>query len=301
MFRQYFKQAWQLLKASPLVSTISIVGTALSIAMIMIVILVIQINVAGFSPETHRNRMIYLENIRIEGAAGRISGGFSSEFARECLYELKKAEAATAYFSLSKAVSIPGKKRYKENKVKYTDAAFWKVFDFQFLAGKPFSEADFNAGICHAVISEKLARELYGRTDIVGETIVFDYINFTVTGVVKDVSEAAIRAHGEVWVPYLTNTRLMNTHVAEGMSGALTGVVLAKDKSQLKEVKEEFDRVVDRYNTTKADNKIIPLNTFTIIEQLMGAGSWYNKASPKDFILRTGGLLFSCYWCLHST
>ena len=43
MFRQYFKQAIQILKENRLTSVISILGTALSIAMILVVILQFQI------------------------------------------------------------------------------------------------------------------------------------------------------------------------------------------------------------------------------------------------------------------
>lgn len=37
MIKQYFKQAWQLLKENKLYSTIYILGTALAITMVMIV------------------------------------------------------------------------------------------------------------------------------------------------------------------------------------------------------------------------------------------------------------------------
>ena len=50
MFRQYFKQAIQILKENRLTSVISILGTALSIAMILVVILQFQIKLVGFRP-----------------------------------------------------------------------------------------------------------------------------------------------------------------------------------------------------------------------------------------------------------
>ena len=52
MFRQYFKQAIQMLKENRLTSVISILGTALSIAMILVVILQFQIKLVGFRPES---------------------------------------------------------------------------------------------------------------------------------------------------------------------------------------------------------------------------------------------------------
>ena len=55
MIKQYIKQSIQMLKENRLVSVISIAGTAISIAMIMVVVLVFQIQFANFYPEI-RNR-----------------------------------------------------------------------------------------------------------------------------------------------------------------------------------------------------------------------------------------------------
>ena len=48
MIKQYIKQSIQKLKENRLVSVISIAGTAISIAMIMVVVLVFQIQFANF-------------------------------------------------------------------------------------------------------------------------------------------------------------------------------------------------------------------------------------------------------------
>ena len=42
-----------------------------------------------------------------------------------------------------------------------TDDAFWKIFEFEFLSGKPYDNADFDAGAAKAVISEDMARRLF--------------------------------------------------------------------------------------------------------------------------------------------
>ena len=61
MIKQYIKQALSMLRENPLISVISILGTALSIAMIMIVILVFQVQLTNFVPEVNRDRMLYVE------------------------------------------------------------------------------------------------------------------------------------------------------------------------------------------------------------------------------------------------
>ena len=56
MYKQYIKQAVQMLRENTLVSVISISGTALAIAMV----LVFQIKSTGYAPESNRSRFMYV-------------------------------------------------------------------------------------------------------------------------------------------------------------------------------------------------------------------------------------------------
>ena len=58
MVKQYLKQALYMLKENRFVSVISIAGTAISIAMIMVVVLVFQVQFASFYPENNRDRTV---------------------------------------------------------------------------------------------------------------------------------------------------------------------------------------------------------------------------------------------------
>ena len=150
MFRQYFKQAIQMLKENRLTSVISILGTALSIAMILVVILQFQIKLVGFRPESNRDRMLYIMGIRADSrdSETRNSTAMSDGVVKECLYPLQTPEAVTAIASGKVIVSLSDRQLFEEYVIKYTDPGFWKVFDFRFISGKPFTEADFISGSC---------------------------------------------------------------------------------------------------------------------------------------------------------
>lgn len=62
MIKQYFKQALAQLRQHPLISVISIAGTALSIFLIMLVVMLQQVKVAPFSPESNRDRFYGAQN-----------------------------------------------------------------------------------------------------------------------------------------------------------------------------------------------------------------------------------------------
>ena len=70
MIKQYYKQALAQLRQHPLISIIGIVGTALSIFLIMLVVMMQQVKVAPFSPESNRNRFLHVHYMSISHKYG---------------------------------------------------------------------------------------------------------------------------------------------------------------------------------------------------------------------------------------
>ena len=254
----YFKQALQMLRENPLVNTISILGTALSIAAILMVVLVMQVNVTEYPPESNRNKMLYVFQVLAEptGDQPRNNGNMSSEVVRECFYSLQKPAAVTAMIRGNRAISLPNKRLHQEFSVKYTDPGFWKVFDFTFTAGAPFTEADFQSGLSRAVIAEDVAAKLFETTDVIGQTIILDFTPYTIVGVVKPVSKAASHAYSNIWVPYSATTSLMASTRSEGIAGEFMTIMLAEKRSDFNAIKEELDQRIARYNEGKRDWKL---------------------------------------------
>lgn len=281
-----------MLKENRLVSSISIVGTALSIAMIMIVVLVFQIQFASFYPENDRDRMMYVDNgTEVKSSQGWNRGNMSTEALKECFYSLTLPEAVAGYSLSAKPLSIPGKRMYKNYAVKCTDPGFWKVFSFRFLAGKPFTQADFDSAIPVAVIAESVARKLYGDVDAVGKTVIIDQSSYTICGVVEDVSQAADTAFGSIWIPYTTDRVLLSNTTKENMSGAFSVCLLAKRRGDFEAIRRELDRQVERYNGMKRDCKINFMgNPITRLDVAIGSEGQIH-VSLKDYLLKTGNLL----------
>ena len=70
MIKQYFKQALAQLRQHPLISVISIAGTALSIFLIMLVVMLQQVKVAPFSPESNRDRFLHVPALKVASSYG---------------------------------------------------------------------------------------------------------------------------------------------------------------------------------------------------------------------------------------
>ena len=98
MLKQYWTQAIASLRENPLVGFLTILGTALSVAMFMVLILVCQVKTTSFSPVSERHRMLYITTIKSlnEHKSGYSGGSYGYRLVNECFYKLKTPEAITA-------------------------------------------------------------------------------------------------------------------------------------------------------------------------------------------------------------
>ena len=101
MIKQYFTQAWAQLRQQPMISAVSIAGTALAIFLIMLVVMMQQVKVAPFAPESNRDRFLHVHYMSITnkswGEGNSSNGPMGIKTALECFKSLKTPEAVTIY------------------------------------------------------------------------------------------------------------------------------------------------------------------------------------------------------------
>ena len=256
MIKHYFKQALAQLRQYPLISVISIAGTALSIFLIMLVVMLQQVKVAPFSPESNRDRFLHVHYMSIshkDWGDGTSNGPMSVRTAREIYKSLKTPKAVTIYCSMpiSTPVSLPAMPAIGAD-VRETDDTFFKVFDFRFVNGKPYDEATFNAGTPVAVITESISRALFGSTESAGKEFLLNHAPYRVVGVVKDVSTLADASYGQVWIPF-TSTDLPNDTWSDQHMGMMSVTILARCHDDFGEIRAEAKRRMSEYNSILAD------------------------------------------------
>lgn len=237
-----------MLKENPLLSLISIAGTALAIAMIMVLVIAYVVKTANYYPETNRSRMLYINwGFYSEGNRNGVSGN-SFHLIKECFYPMKTAETVTAVSGIRRyLLSTPaGENEYKAEAV-FTDERFWKVFPFRFLSGTPFTEEEVQSGIRKVVINETLARNLYGTIEATGKTLLVSYTEYTVCGVVPDVSTLAEVAYAEIWMPH-TTTQFPASDWTYNSLGDFSCYILARSKTDFDAIRQEAEQHVKRYN-----------------------------------------------------
>lgn len=246
----YFKQAWNLIKQEKLFSSLYIIGTGLSITVVMVLSIVYYIRIANIYPETNRDRMLIVRNAMEEFPDGNQNSSLLSyQTVETCFYPLKEAEAVSAVCHLWEEhyVQPEGSKDQLPVTVNYVDNAFWKVFSFRFLQGRPFTEADFQSGIHTAVISESMSKRLFGTTDAIGRYVSLNFVPYKICGVVKEVSFVTNTTYAQLWIPYtVTDYRESFTSTL----GQFAVYILAPTVHDMNKVRMEALENVRKYNNT---------------------------------------------------
>ena len=250
---RYFKQAWGSLKKQPLLSIVSIAGTALAIFLIMIIVMIDEVKVVSFAPESARDRWLVQTGASIGNKewgstpdSNSSNGGMSYETIRRTFYEMELPEAVGAFTwaNTESHLSVPGKTPFGAQR-KDTDHGFWKVMDFNFISGAPYDEADVESGLQVAVISETLARKLFDTTDCVGREFSIDHVPYRVKGVVRDVSNMTSHAFANLWVPLTSNGT--DKFIWCSYMGSLSAVIVPKSKTDIPAIREEYTKVWDKF------------------------------------------------------
>lgn len=162
----------------------------------MIVVMLQDVKTAPIAPESRRDRFLHCTYGSFHGEGNvRFNSPYSYNFIRKYFYNLSEPESVTAYSidSSESVVSVPGRHTVGVER-RLTDANFWRVFDFTFIAGAPYTTDDVDAAMPLAVITESVARSLFGSTDVAGREFSIDYKPMRVCGVVRDVTPLAFAA-----------------------------------------------------------------------------------------------------------
>lgn len=257
MIGKYLQQSLMMLRQNPLFSSLYIVGTGLAISMVMVLAILYYIKVGDIYPETNRSRTLVASTVHMQGVKDNSSNTtwkFSGIFVKECFYPLKGVEAVTAVTdATSWFVKVNGVKRPLSAMVKLTDTGFWRVFNFSFIHGKPFTEADFRSGIREVVISEDIARFVFQKSDVVGEYIKLNYADYRVCGVVKSPSYAMNLSYAQVWMPYTCIPGYVTDNSDWDVIGPFQVAILLPSPGIADDVKSQVDEYVRKFNLLPHD------------------------------------------------
>ncbi len=202
----YFKQIYYEMKHQRMMTWVSISGTALAIFLMMAFYMQSNIGTAAIAPESARDRILTGHNIDLKIGEGEDantnSGGLSYETAKLLYDNLDGVDNVTYTSSWAQAVNVGlrGKRAVNMN-FRKTDTEFWNIFDFTFISGQPYNEADVEDGSKKVVVTKSVARKIFGEEDVAGREVMIQHVPYTICGVVDDFPQHLASTGSDIFLP----------------------------------------------------------------------------------------------------
>lgn len=296
MYKIYLKQAWQLIRQERLFSSVYILGTGLAITLVMTLSIVFYLKLANLYPEVNRDRSLYVIGGSVKKQSGQISTGpLSLGTVGRCLEGVEGVEAVGLTYNSNEDYLIQpeGEREQLPVAAKFVNTGFWSVFRFRFVEGGAFDEASERSGIATTVITQSLARRLFGEgTEVVGRYVSLNFQPFRVCGVVEDASFIMSRSFAQMWIPYTACPDYSDRSWEDtGVLGWFKASLLASPGTDLDAVKAAVDDRVRRYNQT-LDGVTLMLNGQPEKEWQALFRTWPGMESDLTRDLVVHGLVF---------
>ncbi len=249
-------QFFTLLRQQRLFSGIYIVCTALSVALAMTLFLILYIRFGPVYPEQDRARLAVVSYVGVSNSiSGQTLSGRAAILLADTLREMPEVESLTYMADADRYASVNNVRATEGNvvpcKAWIVDSEYWQVFGFRFLHGRGIdrTECEGFAPVC--VVSESLARKVFGRTDVVGRDLKLntwrtDSIK-RIVGVVEDVSPATPMTYGHLWIGP-TQRILQGNFGGLPLIGSLTLVMRLRPGHTLAQLQERVTEFQKRFN-----------------------------------------------------
>ena len=124
---------------------------------------------------------------------------------------------------------------------KSADGEFWKIYDFEFIEGGPYTNFDEAQANRVAVINRASREHFFGGQSALGRHIDVDGQNYRIVGVVENVPATRFTPFADVWTPVSTS---LSSDERQEYVGGFFGIVLARDKASIPALQREFNRRV---------------------------------------------------------
>jgi putative ABC transport system permease protein len=236
MLTNYLKIAFKVLLRRKFYTGVSLFGIAFTLLILNVCVAFIDHMFAPLAPESRLGRILTIEQAELRGPNdnSRSAAGYAllDRYARD----LPGVETFSITTQFQTAALFQGDRKLTL-KIRRTDGAYWRVLDFSFLEGSPYTDRDVEEGSFVAVINESLRRRLFDNEPAVGRTLRADDQAFTVVGVVPDVPIIRQLAFSEIWVPLTT---AKSTAYKSELIGDMNGLLLVRDRGAFGGVREEL-------------------------------------------------------------
>jgi putative ABC transport system permease protein len=238
MLRNYLKIAVKVLLRRKFFTFISLFGIAFTLLVLMTASALLDHLFAPMPPERRGDRMLFINHLRMTGPHSSWGSNAGYEFLDRYIRTLPNVEAVSIAEEIESAVGFADGRKISSS-LRRTDGTFWRVMDFEFIEGGPFTDADDHDARRVAVINEATRDRYFGGPPAIGRTLEVGGQTFEVVGVVRNVPFSRIFSFSDVWVPIST---ARSDAYKQGIMGHFGGIILAHRRADFPAIQAEVER-----------------------------------------------------------
>jgi putative ABC transport system permease protein len=236
MLTNYLKLAFKVLMRRKFFTFVSLFGTSLTLLVLMIASAMLDHAFSPLAPEVQLGRTLHLTSMAMRGPENEWSGDPGYGFLDRYCRDIPHVERMSIYTSGRTVTSFVGGEKV-DLQLRRTDAEYWSILDFAFVAGQAYGAAEVADGSRVAVVSESAARDLFGERPAVGRTFETQGQTFRVIGVVRNVPRMRESAYADLWAPVTT---LPTDIWKAALMGEFNAMLLADSPRHFRAIRTEF-------------------------------------------------------------
>jgi len=236
MLRSYLRLAWRVLWRRRFFTATSLFGISVTLVVLMVATALLDHTFAPMPPEVRQERTLGIFRARFTGPHSTWNSAAGYRMLDRYARNLPGVERMGMVSVPAEVQSYPGGTRV-DSTMRRADAEFWRILDFTFVEGGPFTDQDVANGSFVAVINVATRDRFFGGPPAVGRTIEADNQRFRVIGVVENVSTTRPVSSGDVFVPLTT---AKTDAYKQEMLGDFFGLLLARSPADFPGIKADL-------------------------------------------------------------
>ncbi|MFD3001560.1 ABC transporter permease [Pontibacter toksunensis] len=242
MLKNYLKIAWKVLLRRKFFTFISLFGISFTLMVLMVATSLFDHAFGPQMPERESDKLLFVNMMRSQLENGMQGGPPSYYFLNRYVRPLETPEQVSinsVYVTVNSYVD----NRKLTLDIKFTDAEFWEILDFNFVEGKPFGKQEVDYASRVAVINQNTREQYFGTGEAIGKEIEVDQVKYRVVGVVEDVPVLRLHSYADIWVPITLRSKDFKNN---GMHGEYFATIKARKASDIPAIKEEYARMMQQ-------------------------------------------------------
>jgi putative ABC transport system permease protein len=273
MFKNYLKMAIKVLLRRKFFTFVSLFGISFTLLILMVIVSLVDNSIGQRPPENKLRRTLSVLHITLRSeSGGHMMGPLLSHYCMTKYIKSLKTPQSVSVATFFNPIIVYKDDRKLNLNIKFVDAEFWDILDFEFIEGRPFGPKEVENISQVAVINEDTRRRYFHGEAALGKTIEADGKHYRVIGVVENVPLLRALPYSDIWVP-ITNTK-EDLNAMTVMAGTFPGfhaMILARDRSDFRAIQTELRRNFEQFDFLDSPYNYIHVNAETYAELISRA------------------------------